>query len=239
MNDLIKRDTDSNFTQTATDEALLARDGKILNEKKVTGSVGSSAPTSSDFVEDNAVYFQYNATNNSTIPQTWLNAIYPVGSIYMSVNSTNPGTLFGGTWTQIQNTFLLAAGSSYTAGATGGTASHTHTTGDFTLGTNHIPAHTHGQVTLTGRVRIRKVGSSPSASVGASSGIVSTEDNNDSKYKSLTQYDSTDRTSQQININATHTHTSVGGGAAHNHGSTGSSSNMPPYLVVYVWKRTA
>lgn len=28
-----------------------------------------------------------------------LNQVYPIGSIYMSVNSTNPGTLFGGTWT--------------------------------------------------------------------------------------------------------------------------------------------
>ena len=27
-----------------------------------------------------------------------LNQVYPIGSIYMSVNSTNPGALFGGTW---------------------------------------------------------------------------------------------------------------------------------------------
>lgn len=45
-----------------------------------------------------------------------LNA-YPVGSIYMSVNSTNPGELFGGTWEQIQGRFLLGQGSGYSAGA--------------------------------------------------------------------------------------------------------------------------
>ena len=53
--------------------------------------------------------------------------IYPVGSIYMSVNSTSPATLFGGTWTQIEDTFLLAAGSTYTAGDTGGSATESYT----------------------------------------------------------------------------------------------------------------
>ena len=37
-------------------------------------------------------------------------SIYPVGAIYMSVSSTSPASLFGGTWEQIQNRFLLAAG---------------------------------------------------------------------------------------------------------------------------------
>jgi len=66
----------------------------------------------------------------------FLDKVYPVGSIYMSVNSTNPGTLFGGTWEQIQDTFLLAAGSTYAAGSTGGEAKHTLTTAE-------MPAHSH------------------------------------------------------------------------------------------------
>ena len=52
---------------------------------------------------------------------------YPVGSIYMSVNSTSPASLFGGTWEQLQDVFLLAAGTTYTAGSTGGEAQHTLT----------------------------------------------------------------------------------------------------------------
>lgn len=51
-----------------------------------------------------------------------LERAYPVGSIYMSMSPTDPSTLFGGKWEQIQNTFLLAAGSSYPAGSTGGEA---------------------------------------------------------------------------------------------------------------------
>ena len=45
--------------------------------------------------------------------------IYPVGSIYISTSSTSPATLFGGTWEQLSDRYLVAAGSNYTAGTTG------------------------------------------------------------------------------------------------------------------------
>ena len=61
---------------------------------------------------------------------------YPVGSVYISVNSTNPGTIFGGTWEQIKDRFLLACGSTYANGKTGGEATH-----KLTL--NEIPSHNH------------------------------------------------------------------------------------------------
>ena len=61
---------------------------------------------------------------------------YPVGSIYMSVNSTSPSTLFGGTWQRIQDRFLIAAGSTYKAGGTGGEATHR-------LTIEEMPSHTH------------------------------------------------------------------------------------------------
>ena len=63
-------------------------------------------------------------------------SIYPVGAIYMSVSSTSPASLFGGTWEQIQNRFLLAAGDTYAAGKTGGEATHT-------LTVEEMPAHNH------------------------------------------------------------------------------------------------
>ena len=65
-----------------------------------------------------------------------LNLIYPVGSIYMSVNSTSPATLFGGTWEQIKDKFLLSTGNSYANGSTGGSATHT-------IAVGNLPAHTH------------------------------------------------------------------------------------------------
>lgn len=66
--------------------------------------------------------------------------VYPVGAIYISTVSISPADLFGGTWEQIQDRMLLGAGTSYTAGSTGGAATHT-------LITDELPSHNH---TFTG-----------------------------------------------------------------------------------------
>lgn len=80
---------------------------------------------------------------NSSVTNIW-KVIYPVGSIYMSVNSTSPGTLFGGTWERIQDRFLLSAGSTYSAGATGGEATHTLSAAEMPSHTHSVGAHAHG-----------------------------------------------------------------------------------------------
>lgn len=72
----------------------------------------------------------------SGIRSDLLLAAYPVGSYYWSANATNPSTLFGGTWTQIKDVFLYAAGS-ISAGSTGGEKTHT-------LTVNEMPSHRHG-----------------------------------------------------------------------------------------------
>lgn len=61
---------------------------------------------------------------------------YPVGAIYLSVNDTNPATLFGGTWERIGGRFLLGADDTYAAGSTGGEAEHT-------LTIDEMPKHNH------------------------------------------------------------------------------------------------
>lgn len=63
---------------------------------------------------------------------------YPIGSIYMSTNQTDdPQSRFSGTyWLPIYDRFLLAAGSTYKAGSTGGEATHT-------LTQDEMPKHNH------------------------------------------------------------------------------------------------
>lgn len=77
-----------------------------------------------------------------------LEAVYPVGAVYISTTNINPATLFGGTWTQLKDRFLVGAGDSYTNGNTGGAASTSYTpsgsVGNHTLTTAEIPSHAHG-----------------------------------------------------------------------------------------------
>lgn len=96
--------------------------------------------------------------------------IYPVGSVYISFNSANPATLFGGVWQRLKDTFLLANGDSYAADTTGGSAtktitennmpSHNHTVnssgahshGTFTTSLNGSHTHTHGSLRIRGSI---------------------------------------------------------------------------------------
>lgn len=76
------------------------------------------------------IEFIYDGTKYVMVSGDALDA-YPVGSIYISVNSTSPAGLFGGSWEKITDKFLIGAGGSYSLGATGGSkdavvVSHTH-----------------------------------------------------------------------------------------------------------------
>lgn len=69
--------------------------------------------------------------------------IYPMGSLYLSAVDTDPGVLFGGTWERIRDRFLLAAGTAYGAGTTGGEAVHT-------LAESELPTHAHDPANQAG-----------------------------------------------------------------------------------------
>lgn len=66
---------------------------------------------------------------------------YPVGSYYISSVSTSPATLFGGTWVQVQDRMILAAGTKYSAGTLVNPATGGSETKSLTI--QNIPSHTH------------------------------------------------------------------------------------------------
>ena len=89
--------------------------------------------------------------------------IYPVGSIYISTVSTNPGTLFGGTWETFgAGRFLISQNSTYTAGSTGGSSTMAHT---------HTLAHTHSQVATTSGAPSNNTSGGPSTTNTGSTAI--------------------------------------------------------------------
>jgi hypothetical protein len=129
-----------------------------------------------------------------------LTTIYPIGSIYISVVSTNPATLFSfGTWVAFgtgQTLVGIDAGQTEfnTVEKTGGEKTHTLVSGE-------MPAHTHTFNTIA------------------------------SKSFDLDQHDSASGWNSNNGGSAKATTDSTGTGSAHN--------NLQPYIVTYMWKRTA
>lgn len=146
---------------------------------------GSSLPSS---LQSNQLFFQTLGSNYI------LDNVYPVGSIYMSVNSTDPKNLFGGTWEQIQGRFLFGMNSSYPAGSTGGEITHKLTQGEMPKHNHIIYAPNAGGPDKGAALGFPEVGS-PNTWWAAACMTEQTGDNE-----------------------------------GHN--------NMPPYLSVYIWKRT-
>lgn len=196
------------LSQKGTWESFLPISGGTLTGNvtldKMTGSSANYGDELPATGTEGQIFFKVGGVESK------VDSFYPVGSIYMSVSSANPGTLFGGTWERIEDTFLLAAGSSFAAGATGGAATHHHSTANHTLTVSEMPSHTHG---VQGW-----------------------------RYGHNQKYDNTCMAYERLTSDAASTYTPIlnaGGGGAHNHGNTGDTSNMPPYLAVYMWKRIA
>lgn len=140
--------------------------------------------------------------------------IYPVGSIYMSVNQANPELLFGGTWEKIEDRFLLAAGSKYASGSVGGEESHSLTIEE--------------QPKLTGYIQFRQAGEfNILDSFTNVNNCFEYIDHGGNKWGNRM---ATEANNNDWNKNALVTYNNGGKNMAHN--------NMPPYLTVYIWKRT-
>lgn len=182
---------------------------------------------------------------NVTIPQVSILQAYPVGSIYLSVVETNPAELFGGTWEAMPGRVLIGAGVSdfdinYVAGTKGGSRART-------LTSSNIPKHTHTvEIKQTAATHNHKNGVFDEVAPG--NGPLSTNYGAVKVYPTKNQAvmaadSSIYGTNTQLYMgytsetSAVHTHeVTVGYYGAKN---PTEISVMQPYLVVYMWKRTA
>lgn len=188
--------------------------------------------------------------------------VWPVGAVFITEVAGNPGSAphsLPGTWTSITGTFLVAAGSTFTAGATGGSASHTHTASfSSTGGHNHTSPltstdgyHAHAN-SDTGAATF---GHDHGYSTGDSSGgdDVSTPGSEasygvynilHSHYSGLSSGSYHAHSVGNTDGQGSHYHGIADTNSSSNHGHTStinsaSNINLPSYLVVYMWTRTA
>ena len=224
--------------------------------------VGSAPPTKNEFDAwfksvDTKLNWLYNQMQDTA------SKLYPVGSVYISFNSADPSTLFGGTWQRLKDTFLLANGDTYVAGSTGGSATktiavsnmpahnhsvnangnHSHTATTSTAG-NH--SHTRGTMNITG---YHDAGDDDSSHYGGAFYFTfrSTAHNQRSvggDTNVAVQFDASRNWTGSTSTAGNHTHTlatTTNGSHTHTTNNTGGGlplNIMPPYQTVYMWRRT-
>ncbi|EAX79834.1 hypothetical protein TVAG_207770 [Trichomonas vaginalis G3] len=153
-------------------------------------------------------------TELQTLKTEILQTLYPIGSIYTSMNSTRPEVVLGlGTWTQIVDRFLYCANSSKETG------------GSKTISGENLPAHSHYVSLTTSREGGHRHKYWDWTGMTKGKG-----------------YDVKDNV--QFAINCFLSNTEVGGNHTHFVSgytqTTGQSKDyMPPYMTVYAWYRIA
>ena len=148
---------------------------------------------------------------NTLFVTTALQLLYPVGAIYSSTVGTNPGTTFGfGTWVAFgAGRVLIGNGGGFTAGATGGSADAVVVSHSHNFTGNALPGHSHGY---------DRAGS-PAPQSGSSTNCLTNP---------ATTHPQTDVVSA-----------GTPSGSIDYQGVSGTNANLQPYVVVYMWNRTA
>ena len=198
---------------TATEYGKLNTAERVFNIAKYgNGLAVGKMSTISDKSSDGKFECGWDASFDKSVSvngKELIDLIYPVGSIYMSVNNVSPQTFFGGTWTQIQDRFLLAAGSSYAAGSTGGEATHTLTVDEMPSHEGHLVSNDYSGGSDVGTAKGKYLASSTMYDYGDTGRGWNVVSNNEVYLPGYSR----------------------GGSQAHN--------NMPPYIAVYMWKRVS
>lgn len=140
-----------------------------------------------------------------------LDFFYPVGSIYETAdNDFVPDEVWGGTWEKVQGRFLLGSSDSYDGGSTGGSADAVNVSHSHTASTDSKGSHNHNILQMNGNT-----GYAGSAGTNMF-------------YRNVSGTKTTEGA-------GAHTHTVT----VNSSGVSGTGKNMPPYLVVNIWKRVS
>lgn len=227
-------DIDYIYPQTTASQVIMSEDGERLN------TILTENILYLDDTDEGGVETINADTLGGKTYSDIVNLIYPVGSVYMSVNETSPATLFGGTWVKIENRFLVAAGSSYTAGGTGGAASVSYTPKGTNAGTAitaaQMPKHRHVVKLWNNagtKANAKTTSNYGAGTTDATSGLMGTWGSWQTSTFQVAQSGYGDQAglSDVAGNGATHTHTFTGTAATIN--------TVPPYYAVYMWRRTA
>lgn len=149
-----------------------------------------------------------------------LKNIYPIGSVYISVNNTNPSTLFGGSWVQFgQGRTLVGVDTNDP---------------NFDIPLQHGGSKTHRHNFKIG------LGWYYGSPIGENA-----EDSNAGAYKySNNTYgkwtkSGGENTTARLNNGIEKEASSVSASVSISDGDTDTASSLQPYVTVYMWRRTA
>lgn len=151
-----------------------------------------------------------NANKGTPLDKYILNKVYPIGSIYISVNNVNPGNLFGGTWTPFgEGRTLIGAGTGTDVNSTSQTFTANDTGGEYThkLTISEMPSHEHN--------------------LGAWAIAWKMQGHNDTYINSEMFGGSWNGRNRPY----------VSSNRAHSTGDNGSHNIVQPYIVTYMWRR--
>lgn len=164
----------------------------------------------------------------TTIKKSLIDIMYPVGSVYITLNEDNPEDLFGGVWEKIKDRFLLASGDAE-VGEEGGQRTQTLSVENIpshshSISVDGVPNHSHNLGTLKGSYRCYH------------------EDEN-GKFVGAIEHKVTKK-AENSPIGALNFIGNLSEAGKHTHTATIEETGegkefdiLPPYVIVHMWKR--